>query len=85
MVWRRGPRVLWASMVVVWGLGAAVRGQVGGGTLTGVVADMSGAALSGATITAIAAGTALSRTAVTASDGGYSIPGLLPGLYTVQI
>ena len=76
----------WMLCVCVIGcLGAAVRAQVGGGTLAGVVADASGASLPGATITATESGTTLRRMTVTASDGGYSLPGLRPGLYVVHI
>ena len=82
---RNGPRVLCASLVVFWCLGVAVGAQVGGGTLTGIVVDVSGASLPGASVTATETGTTLTRTAVTASDGGYSIPGLRPGLYVVHI
>jgi hypothetical protein len=84
-VGRSGRRVLCAVIVVTWCLGAHVRAQVGGGTLAGLVADASGASLPGATVTATETATTLTRMAVTASDGGYSIPGLRPGLYVVRI
>jgi hypothetical protein len=78
--------VRWVLCVCVIGcFGAAVRAQVGAGTLSGVVADASGASLPGATVTATESGTTLTRMVVTASDGGYSLPGLRPGLYLVRI
>ena len=38
----------------------------------------------GASLTATEVGTALTRTAVTGPDGGYSIPGLPPGTYRIR-
>ena len=59
--------------------------QIGAATLTGTVADATGAALPAATVTVVAASTSLSRTVVTTSNGGYMVPALPPGAYRVQV
>src|SRR6476660_9076580 len=71
--------------VVIWLMAAVAHAQIGAGTLSGTVVDASGAALPGATVTVTNAATAIARTTVTASDGGYAIPGLAPGSYAVRI
>ncbi len=62
-----------------------VAAQVGGGALIGAVSDQAGAAVPGATVTATAVGTKLSRVAVTGSDGTYSFPRLASGSYQVHV
>ncbi len=59
--------------------------QVGGGALGGSVVDPADAAASGATVTAIAVATNLSRTTVTGEDGTYVLTGLTPGVYRVRV
>jgi Carboxypeptidase regulatory-like domain/TonB-dependent Receptor Plug Domain len=54
-------------------------------TLVGTVTDPSGAALPGATVTAVQQGTARAHTALTASDGGFTVPQLAPGRYDVTV
>ena len=54
------------------------------GQITGVVTDGSGAVLPGVTVEATNAGTGAVRTAVTGSDGLYTLPLLQPGVYTVR-
>ena len=58
--------------------------QIGAGGLTGSIVDQAGAAVPGAAVTVTSAGTAATRTVVTSSDGVYTVPGLLPGLYSVH-
>src|SRR5882762_3703912 len=53
--------------------------------LTGTVTDPSGAIIAGASATAVAKGTALTRTVQTTSSGTYFIPALPIGVYTVAI
>ncbi len=62
---------------------AAVMAQATG-QITGVVTDGSGAVLPGVTVEATNAGTGAVRTAVTGSDGLYTLPLLQPGVYTVR-
>src|ERR1044071_7709680 len=53
------------------------------GALTGKVVDPSGALVAGAKLTAISQSTGLKREATTASDGGFLIPLLPSGTYTL--
>ena len=64
---------------------AALLGQAITGSLLGVVTDSSGAAISGAMITAISSGTGESRTARSSTAGEYSIPSLPPGEYRIVV
>jgi Carboxypeptidase regulatory-like domain len=52
--------------------------------ILGVVADPSGAALPGATVTIVSADTGAKRVATTDSSGRFSFPQLKPGAYTVK-
>src|SRR5438309_9355027 len=53
------------------------------GAITGSIVDQSGAAVSGAVITATNLNTGASRTARSGSTGSYVLPQLDPGDYTV--
>lgn len=75
--------LVWAWLVV--GVGRAALAQVGAGTLTGIVSDQAGAAVQGATVTAIAVETNRSRATVSAADGGFALVGLAPGDYRVRV
>ena len=55
------------------------------GTILGTVTDPSGAVVAGAKVTVKNTGTGLERSAVTSSDGSYSIPELPIGTYNVTI
>src|SRR5437763_9923297 len=55
------------------------------GTITGSVTDPSGAAVAGAKVTATSLSTALSRSTTTAVDGGYILPLLPVGFYSLSI
>jgi outer membrane receptor protein involved in Fe transport len=55
------------------------------GSITGRVFDAGGLALPGATVTVTEQNTGFTRSAVTAETGGYSIPQLEPGTYTIAI
>src|SRR5665213_280210 len=63
---------------------AAVWGQATA-QLHGVVQDMSGAALPGATIKATQTETGISRTVMAEGDGGYVITNLPLGPYTIEV
>jgi hypothetical protein len=58
-------------------------GQVAGATLSGVVADSSGAVVAGAQISIKNLGTGITRNVVADTAGVYSAPNLLPGEYAV--
>jgi hypothetical protein len=55
------------------------------GTIQGHVSDPSGASVPGATVTATNEQTGVSRSAVSADDGYYRIPDLLPGPYVLRV
>ena len=57
--------------------------QGGTADISGTVFDQAKAVLPGATVTVISESTGQQRTAVTAADGRFSLPTLLPGVYTV--
>src|SRR5215831_8564193 len=69
-------------VMVAGGLGAPLRAQISGGALTGTIADASGKAIPGATVTT---GTNATRTVVTDQDGLYSVQSLRPGTYTMRV
>ena len=78
-----------AIVVLSLGLAATVPmrldGQLLQGTLNGNVADVSQAALVGATVVATDQATGFSRTATTDNSGFYTLPGLPPGVYNVKV
>ena len=62
---------------------AVVFAQASGAALSGRVADVSGAALPGVSVTATNNATGFNRTVTTSSDGGFRFPNLPVGTYTV--
>ncbi len=54
-------------------------------TFTGVVSDTSGAVIPGAKVTAVNNSTQITYTGVTTAKGGYFIPYVLPGAYTLSV
>jgi hypothetical protein len=71
-----------AAIVVFSGWSAA---QVVGATVSGLISDTSGAAISGATVSSKNLATGEIREVVTNAEGFYSIPNLLPGSYDVTV
>jgi hypothetical protein len=59
--------------------------QVTSGSISGSVADSSGAFLPGAQVTVIAPSTGLSRIVTTSEGGAFSAPNLLPGTYNIIV
>ena len=55
------------------------------GTVTGIVTDLTGAAVSGASVEVRSVATNAERQTVSTSSGLYTIPGLLPGPYRVSV
>ena len=75
-------------MVVVGvclGLWAAPAGAQQMGSISGKVVDKDGGALPGATVVVTEQSTGFTRTVVTAGTGGYTVPNLPPGTYTVAV
>jgi hypothetical protein len=58
---------------------------IGGGQIQGVVTDETGSAVSGATIVAVQTESGLQRTVTSSADGGYSLPSLPVGPYTLKV
>ena len=79
----RGYACLLSLLTVA--MAAPLGAQIGAGALGGDVVDQAGAAVPGATVTVVAMGTNLTRTAVTNQDGAYRVPGLPPGVYQVRV
>src|ERR1051325_4581810 len=60
-------------------------GQSATATLSGSVMDENGAIVPGAAVTVMNTGTSAQRKASTNSDGGFTVPLLPPGTYTVRV
>jgi hypothetical protein len=76
--------VLIGCLVAVFGLPAPSGAQTFRGSITGRVADTTGAVLPGVTVTATNDGTGVSRTTVTSATGEFSVPDLQLGMYTIE-
>jgi Carboxypeptidase regulatory-like domain len=76
----------WLFSFLVLVLSPAVFAQTSGvGNIRGTVTDPQGAAVVGAQVTVVNAGTGYSRTATSGNDGSYSFPDLPPGLYNLKV
>ncbi|MFB3826281.1 MAG: TonB-dependent receptor domain-containing protein [Bryobacteraceae bacterium] len=64
---------------------SAARAQESRGTIVGVVADPSGAAVAGAQVKAVNVDTNAGANSVTNDRGAYEIPYLLPGVYRITV
>src|SRR5207247_6378451 len=80
MRWRR--IVLCLGTLIMWSVTAI--GQLTTGTITGTVADQSGAAVPGATVTLKHTDTGISRTAQTRENGKYEALSLPTGSYEIS-
>ena len=63
---------------------AAIRAQVVGGSINGIVADTTGAKISGAQVLVINAETGTERKLITDKDGRYSAPSISVGTYNIS-
>jgi len=63
---------------------ARIPAQTSSGVITGTVKDSSGAVLPDAKVTVTNEGTNISREVTTDKAGGYVVPSVLPGVYTVS-
>jgi hypothetical protein len=66
-------------------LGALAFGQGDTGSISGTVRDSTGAVVPAAKVSVRNIATATERTAETDSSGGYTIPGLAPGIYEATV
>ena len=64
---------------------ASVLGQVATGTILGIIADPSGGAIAGATVTVTNPSTGFVRAFTTESDGSYRFPNLPVGTYNINV
>src|SRR5581483_6536783 len=67
------------------GRALALAAQIAGAELTGIVTDQAGAPVSGATVTVTSAVTRQTHVAATTPEGVYTVPGLPPGEYALEI
>ena len=65
--------------------GIRVSAQVSTATVAGVVQDSSKASIPGASVKLINTQTGAENDAMTSHDGGFVLPGVIPGAYTLQI
>ncbi|MEK7857347.1 MAG: carboxypeptidase regulatory-like domain-containing protein, partial [Acidobacteriota bacterium] len=73
------------SLVLVASLALGVSGQTETARVQGTVTDSAGAVLAGATIKLVSGATGREVTAVSGSDGNYSILSVQPGKYQVEV
>ncbi len=78
-------RFLRILSLAVFATSLAARAQVVGGTIGGVVRDISGATVSNATVTVRQAETGATRTLTTDSEGRFFAPSVPVGAYTVAV
>lgn len=65
--------------------GSVCSAQVDRATLSGTVSDATGATVAGAEVTVVAGATGFRRAGLTGAGGGYQLPGLPVGQYTVSV
>ena len=80
----RWNALLWAGFVVLTSFAHPAHAQVAQAELRGIVLDESGAALPGATVTAMHVDTGTARTTVTTTTGAFLMPALPVGRYRVE-
>jgi trimeric autotransporter adhesin len=77
------PMLLGLALSLLTGFPA--QAQIKSGAITGTVTDNVGAVIPGATVTVLNQETNVSAVAVTDESGGFTVPYLAPGLYTVNV
>src|SRR5580700_8760969 len=76
---------IFAVFLLVLSSWSALRAQTGNASLTGRVTDQSKGIVAGARVTVTNVGTNDTRSTVTSNDGNYSVNGLPPGSYKIEI
>src|SRR5262249_47007213 len=71
------------SLALCWVETPSAKAQIGTGSIIGVATDQSGAIVPDVEVTITNAATNVSRVTLTTRSGDYSVPGLLPGRYSV--
>src|SRR5438067_7431217 len=74
-----------AAALLILASGAAVWSQTVQGVITGTITDPTGAVVPNAAVTITNAGTNISQSTTTGSDGSYRFSLVPPGTYTVEI
>jgi hypothetical protein len=85
MISRRALSLVLSVLFLAFSTCMFVQGQSTYGSITGLVTDPSGAAISDARVTLTNLGTAEKRTQPTGSDGLYSFVNLIPGNYRIEV
>lgn len=75
----------WSLLALIFLLSSSAFAQFTSGSMNGQVHDSSGASISNAQVTIIAADTGLTRTSQTNADGNYNLANLPVGKYTVKV
>jgi len=76
---------VWIGVCALVAVAATAQAQVGAGQITGVVRDVSKAVASGAVVVATNVETTSERRTVSSLDGVYTLAGLAPGRYRVDV
>ena len=66
-------------------IASSARAQLGTATISGNVTDSSGATVAGAAVVALNAANGFRRQTTSSQSGQYSLPGLTPGAYSVNV
>ena len=80
----RSVLLMLGSVAMLYVLAATGKAQTSG-EITGLVTDSSGAVVSGANVTVTNKATGATRKVTTNSEGLYSFPSLLPGVYELRV
>ncbi|HEU4388668.1 MAG TPA: TonB-dependent receptor [Blastocatellia bacterium] len=82
---RRGSMLLTLGGIAMISVLVAIAKAQTSGEISGLVSDPSGAAIAGGTVTITNRGTGATRKVTTNSEGLYSFPSLLPGIYELKV
>src|ERR1700682_3904573 len=90
MVFANFRATTWGLFVVfgmwdLWGLACPIHAQVAGANLSGTVSDASGSGVPKANVSIKNTATGVVSDITTDSDGFYSAPNLLPGIYDITV
>jgi hypothetical protein len=78
------PIAVFCTVILALGIAPLrVFAQMNTGTILGVISDPTGAAIPGASVTITNEGTQIAQKTVTDTSGNYTVPDLIPGVYSV--
>src|SRR6516165_11643507 len=80
------PKAAWllVGIAIVLAIAVPVAGQIGTGSVTGIVSDTSGAVVPNVEVTVTNVDTNVARVTTSTASGDYSVTDLLPGHYKVR-